>query len=145
MSFKPFRYLKTIFLLANIWSATLGCAYAEEVIVNPDVHQEAISRNALRAIFGMRIRTWPDGTPITVFILRPPNPVHTAFCKTQLTMFPHQLERAWDRLVYSGTGQAPIEVDSLKQMLTSVAETPGAIGYMADESLSGKVRKLKVD
>ena len=139
MPFIPLRYFKTVFVLAIVL-AVVGCAHAEEVIVNPDVKQVEISRNALRAIFGMRMRTWSDGTPITVFVLRSPNPVHKAFCIDQLKMFPHQLESAWDRLVFSGTGQAPIEVGSLQDMLESVAKTPGAIGYATAGSLNGEVR-----
>ena len=38
---------------------------------------------------------------------------------------------AWDRLVFSGTGQAPDTVTSTEEMLARVASTPGAIGYLS--------------
>jgi hypothetical protein len=105
-------------------------AYAQQVYVNSGVSQPPNDRQTLRAIFSMRLRTWPDGTPITVFVLAMTNPVHVDFCKEVLGVFPHQLQRAWDRLVYSGTGQAPVEVNSLEEMQRRVRETPGAIGYL---------------
>lgn len=108
--------------------------YAQQVYVNPDVFQAPDDRQTLRAIFSMRLRQWPDGKPVTVFVLPTSHPVHVAFCKEVLGVFPHQLQRAWDRLVYSGTGQAPVEVNSLEEMTQRVRDTPGAIGYLAKEN-----------
>lgn len=132
-------------LLACVLSAALyivAVAYGDEppeVIVHPDVDQQILSKNALRSIFGMRLRAWPDGTAVIVFVLPDDNPLHIAFSKETLNVFPHQLRYAWDRLVFSGTGQAPTEVSSEEEMRSKVASTPGAIGYlrrsMLDESV----------
>ncbi|HDL07753.1 MAG TPA: hypothetical protein ENG35_03325 [Desulfobacteraceae bacterium] len=99
------------------------------IIVNPQVVRGTVSRNSLQAIFGMRFHTWPDGIPIKVFVLPDNHPLHKKFCKDELNIFPHQLRWCWDRQVFSGTGQAPIEVSTPKEMLEKVASTPGAIGY----------------
>ncbi len=117
---------------------------AADVIVNPGVSQSTISQNTLRAIFGMRLLQWPNGEPITVFVLPPKNPVHTNFIKERLGVFPHQLERSWDLLVFSGTGQPPISVKSEKEMLKRIAETPGAIGYLSRKDFDENVRLLPI-
>ncbi len=104
--------------------------YAQEIVVHSSVLQEDISRNTLRAIFGMRHRKWADGVPIKVFVLRDDVSLHISFSKSILHVFPYQLRRAWDRQVYSGTGQAPNEVKSIEEMRKKIAETPGAIGYL---------------
>lgn len=92
----------------------------------------------------MRLRNWSDNTPITVFVLRNDDPLHTAFTKEVLNMFPHQLQRAWDRLVFSGTGQAPIVVNSMQEMAERVAATPGAVGYLERELIDERLRVLIV-
>ena len=55
-------------------------------------------------------------------------------------MLPYSLRRNWDRLIFSGTGRAPVRVQSVEEMMRLVRETPGAIGYIdkerADESVS---------
>ncbi len=102
---------------------------AERIIVNPSVTQEISSRE-LRSIFSMRRRTWKDGSAIRVFVLPDDHLTHKAFCKNKLGIFPHRLRKTWDRLVFTGTGQAPFEVASLKEMRSRVLETPGAIGYL---------------
>ncbi|MCP5419667.1 MAG: hypothetical protein H6970_04745 [Gammaproteobacteria bacterium] len=114
------------------------------VITSPDVVQQSLSPNALRAIFGMRLRSWPSGKPIQVFVLNETNPVHIQFCKQVLNIFPHQLRSSWDRQVYSGTGQAPREVESMEEMLAQVAATPGAIGYSERSRIDDSVRVLPI-
>jgi hypothetical protein len=79
-----------------------------EVIVSPAQTLQIIPRNTLRAIFGMRLRNWPDLTANRVFVLKDEHPVHIGFAKKVLNIYPHQLRLAWDRLVYSGTGQSPV-------------------------------------
>ena len=141
-----FRSIKFIMLVALCLSSISLTVEAEEVvIVNPDVTLEILSKNALRAIFGMRLRTWPDDQPIKVFVFKDNNPIHANFAKSQLSIFPHQLRRAWDRLVYSGTGQAPNQVDSVGDMRETIATTPGAIGYMEADQVTDRVRVLEVE
>jgi len=117
-------------------------AKAVDIIVNPSTPVNAISRGTARAIFGMRLLKWPDGQPIRVFVLEDASPTHIAFCKEVLNIYPYQLRQSWDRLVYSGTGQAPIEVASEEEMLARVASQPGAIGYLKRSMLNDRVRLL---
>jgi hypothetical protein len=99
------------------------------VVVNARVTQNWVSLNRLRAIFGMRQRKWDDGSLIRVFVLDSGAELHQRFCTDTLRVLPHQLDRAWGRLVFSGTGQAPHRLTSTEQLLERVAATPGAVGY----------------
>jgi len=117
-------------------SQALAAVGEPAVVVNSNVPVADISGNGLRGIFGMRLRVWSDGTPIRVFVLPDSAPEHEAFAKRRLSIFPHQLRRAWDRLVYSGIGQAPIRVQDTDEMLSRIASTPGAIGYLPVEMLN---------
>lgn len=106
--------------------------YASSVIVNSSSGTDAVSLSEIRAIFSMRLRRWPNGTPVTVFVLKSDSQTHSDFCKSVLNIYPHQLQAAWDRMVYSGTGKAPTVVNSEEEMRALVASTPGAIGYVAE-------------
>ena len=117
---------------------------AVEVIVNSKVATIRLTNMEIRAIFTMRLRNWPDGSRITVFVLDDNAPAQVEFAKTIMDMFPYQLRRYWDRLVFSGTGQAPTEVHSLAEMHDLVASTPGAIGYLGADQIDEKVRVVKV-
>ncbi|WP_231561642.1 substrate-binding domain-containing protein [Nitrosococcus oceani] len=134
------RFIFIVFIFFNV----IQEVNAQEVVVNPDVPETRLTRNTLRAIFSMRLRTWPDGSLIKVFVLSDNSPLHIQFSKKILNIFPYQLRRTWDRLVYSGTGQAPIEVNSIKEMSNKVASTPGAIGYLSSENTNAQVRTVKI-
>lgn len=111
-----------------------------EIVVNQSVPTQQSSLNKTRAIFTMRQRFWPSGEQIKVFTLADQSPIHKAFTKNKLQMFPHQLRRVWDRMVFSGTGQAPIALENEQQMLDKITNTPNAIGYLNSELENEKIR-----
>jgi ABC-type phosphate transport system substrate-binding protein len=137
----PLRYgLAAVLLLG----ASLH-ADAVEVVVNPSIKEHALALNSLRAIFSMRMTQWQDGTPIRVFVLGDKNPHHAAFSKQILGVFPHQLRRAWNRQIYSGTGQAPNKVETAAEMRYQIENTPGAIGYLPKEQLNEHIRTIEIE
>jgi hypothetical protein len=95
-----------------------------------------LDRSLLRAVFTMRVRQWPDGSPIKVFVLPDSDPLSDQFYRERLGMYSYVLRRAWDRMVFTGTGLAPTVVGTEKEMIERVRSTPGAIGYVRKRELS---------
>ncbi len=120
-------------------------AAAVEVIVNRNVAGTSLAQSSARAFFGMRLNRWPDGRPVQVFVLPDGHPTHAALCKEQLNLYPYQLRQSWDRLVYSGMAQAPIEVASEEEMISRVATTPGALGYVRKVKANDPVKVLSIE
>ena len=137
------KFIKFLYLLALIF-VFIAPANAQVVVVNKIPVQNSIAPETLRAIFGMRIHIWSDGTPISVFVLNTNHIVHINFCKEKLKVFPYQLQRTWNRLVFSGTGQAPIQVESIAEMKAKIASIPGAIGYLPDSAIDETIQPLDV-
>lgn len=137
-------FLVSLHLIGNmLLSADL---HAQQVIVNPDVKEQSMSLNGVRAVFFMRLVQWPDdGKPIRVFVLPDKNPLHISFSKNQLNAFPRQLRRSWDRLVFSGTGQSPTVVENEQEMRDKVANTSGAIGYVQEIKEDDTVRPMAIE
>ncbi|SFI96818.1 hypothetical protein [Nitrosomonas sp. Nm34] len=136
-----------LLLLIGVTPATSGTLDSDsvEVVVHPSVPVRNLSRNSLRAIFGMRLRAWQDGSPIRVFVLPDEAPLHNLFAKEKLNIFPYQLRSAWDRLIFSGTGQAPFLVNSEEEIRTRVASTPGAIGYLKRVNIDDTIQILHIE
>lgn len=114
------------------------------VIVNPSVPETNVSRNMLRAIYGMRLHSWSEQLPTRVFVLTDRSELHERFCEQKLDILPHQMQQAWDRLVFSGTGQAPMMLRTEEEMLRRVESTPGAIGYVSQAPTGNAVKILDV-
>jgi ABC-type phosphate transport system substrate-binding protein len=135
--------------LRGILSVVLFCIAtsigAVDLVVNPDVPVESLTRSMARSIFSMRMTSWPNGMPIQVFVLGDKTPLHAAFSKEILGVFPHQLRRAWNRQIFAGTGQAPAKVESEREMAEMVAKTPGAIGYVSEDMLNEQIRNIGVE
>lgn len=100
------------------------------VFTHKDVPPVLLSSDLLRSIFGMRATVWPNGQRIQVFVLPDKHPMHRRFSKSVLGLFPYQLRQAWDRAVFSGTGEAPVQVADVQEMLERLKTTAGAIGYL---------------
>ena len=92
---------------------------AVRVVVNPSVESKDISIEQIRRIFSMRQTAWPNEQAITVYVLANQHQTHKTFCTQVLGMFPYQLDRKWNKLVYSGLGEEPIKVQSEQEMLRS--------------------------
>ncbi|KKO09161.1 hypothetical protein LCGC14_0034990 [marine sediment metagenome] len=142
--------LLTIMIILVIGlSLTCTTAYAGEqpvlLVANSDVTTRRLNRDTARAIIAMRQRTWPDGQAVRVFVLDNNHPVHARFAKEQLSVYPHQLQLAWDRMVFSGTGQAPDRVNNQLEMRERVANTPGALGYLEREYLDDSIQVISMD
>jgi ABC-type phosphate transport system substrate-binding protein len=138
-------FLAACLLLGIMWTGAGRTAEPYEIVTHPGVKEKALSKSTLRAIFGMRLHSWPDGKAITVFVMPDDSPLHSAFSKEKLNVFPYQLRAAWDRLVFSGTGQAPVTVSSAEEMRAKVASTAGAIGYLPKSmTTDGKVNVLEI-
>lgn len=121
-------------LLTFIATSAHADSNSVTVLAHNNVNITELTSAQLRKIFSMRQTVWPDGQPITVFVLPSQHPAHHSLCKDILKMFPYQIERIWNKLAYSGLGEKPIEVISEQQMLEKLATTPGAIGYVIDST-----------
>jgi ABC-type phosphate transport system substrate-binding protein len=113
---------------------------AVEVIVSPALAKVNLDRSMLRAVFTMRVRQWPDGSPVRVFVLPDDDPLSDRFYIEQLGMYSYVLRKAWDRMVFTGTGFAPTVVRSEQEMTERVRSTPGAIGYVRKQRESSEFR-----
>jgi len=134
----------TKFYLSLLFIFIISPLQAQNLLVNKSLNISAISQDKLRAIYSMRTRVWSDGTPITVFILNPDSTLHKNFCLKNLEIFPYQLQRVWDVMVYSGTGQSPINLNSETEMVRKISITPGAIGYISKAGVIDNVKIINI-
>jgi ABC-type phosphate transport system substrate-binding protein len=117
---------------------------AVRVVVNSSVESKDISVEQIRRIFSMRQTAWSNNQAITVYVLSNQHQTHQTFSTKVLGMFPYQLDRIWNKLVYSGLGEEPIKVQSEQEMLERVSQKPGAIGYVMQQVSGDNINVIKV-
>jgi hypothetical protein len=123
--------LSTVMLLSVM---TLQADDSKVRLLDSSNNAKQLTIETIREIFFMRLSTWPDGSPIHVFVLPDNHPLHIRFAKEILGVYPFQLRSAWDRLVFSGTGVSPTTVESEEEMRARIESTPGSIGYTDKQS-----------
>lgn len=143
------KTMRSHIAILKVMLALLSLTVAEgasslEIIVHPGVATAELSRAQARLVFAGKITRWQDGSLIRVFILPEEAPLHQELCKGVLDLYPYQLRSAWDRIIYTGIGQAPIQVTTETEMRKRVASVPGAIGYIGKVYSHDKVRALSV-
>ncbi len=77
-------------------------------------------------------------------VLSDNDPLHIAFSKKVLGLYPYQLRRAWDRQLFTGTGQAPITVSSEQEARQVIAEMPGSLSYVSGDIQNRKIKQMEV-
>lgn len=133
-------WLVALLLMVSSAASPQDGAFSVEVIVSPSLANVTLDRSLLRAVFTMQVREWPDGTPVRVFVLPDDDPLSDQFYREQLGMYSYVLRRAWDRMVFTGTGFAPTVVRSEAEMIERVRSTPGAIGFVRKREASSRNR-----
>ncbi len=124
-----------------LWLVPAG---AQELIAHRSVEIHHLTRNEARLYLMMRLRHWPNGVPVKVFVLPDDDALHQRFVNTVLGLYPYQLRQVWDRLLFSGTGLVPVTLSSQQEMLERVAVTPGALGYTALDVSSPDILTIEV-
>ncbi|MCG5512411.1 hypothetical protein [Ectothiorhodospira shaposhnikovii] len=119
-------------------------AAAQVVVVNDSITQNALPLATVRAIFSLRVQSL-NGHKVTVFVLDSRDPVHAAFSKDVLGVFPYQLEAAWNRSIFSGASRGPVIVGSEAEMRRRVANTVGGIGYLSQPVTGAGIRVLNIE
>lgn len=144
--FKRLPRLPPIFMLVLVMGMLGHISYtlAVELIAHPSVPNHSLSQSQSRGIFIGRISHWEDGSAIRVFVLPETSAIHQEFAKQLLDLYPYQLRVAWNRIMFTGIGQAPVMLSSEAEMRRRVSETPGAIGYISKVQSNDKVRALPI-
>ncbi len=131
-----------IFILVVLVAAP---AYSGEVavIAHPSVPVNQISRSQLIDIYVGDVREWDNGEPVVLMDLKPKSEVKDAFYDF-IGKSSSRVKSIWMRHMLTGEAEPPEALESQKEILDIVTATPGAIGYVDREVVTGNVVTLAV-
>ncbi|WP_228612908.1 phosphate ABC transporter substrate-binding protein [Alkalimonas sp.] len=128
----------TILLSSVLLSAGL-VAEPLAVIVHPTNVAELSAEDVSRLYLG-RGRTFSDGNSAIPINLAEGMPGRERFDERALNRSSAQLKAYWSKLVFTGKGTPPQEVDSFDEMLKLVATNPSIVGYVPAAAVDERVR-----
>lgn len=130
------------FLALLVAALLAGPAPADDaiaVIVGKAPPHIAFDRANLEDIFLRRIQVDDERAALVPLNLSSTEPLRIAFSLSLLGERPEDLQRYWTERYFHGISP-PYTVHSEESMLRFVADTPGAIGYVAACRVDGRVR-----
>lgn len=139
-------FLGVIFLaIVGMNFSSPGIASADDLIVigNRSVPVSTLTEKEVKMIYLGRQKIWGNGMKV-FFVALGDNETSERFFKHYLDKNQGMYKKYWKKQVFSGGGKPPKEFDKEKDLVTYVAETKGAVGYISSKSYTDNVKILSV-
>lgn len=118
-------------------------ASAETVIIsNKGVSSKSLTASSLKKIFLGKMRTYPDGGKVKPVDQKTGSPSHTVFYSRVIKKNATELKSYWAKLIFSGKGRPPKQLDGDSAVKAWVEKTTGAIGYIDSKAVDETVKIL---
>lgn len=133
------RTLLLLSIIACLTAPHPAAAGELHVIVGGDSPVKRISRRQLARIYLKKTLINDQGIPWTPLNLEAAHPLRQAFSQALFKQFPEEMEAYWNVQYFQGVSP-PYVVGSEKAVVSFIAATPGAIGYIAPCRLDSGVK-----
>jgi len=114
-----------------------------KVIANPSVTTDFISAGELKRIYLLQTRKLKNGSVVEP-VLQKRGTVHDTFSRQFLERDGEEIRTYYHGVVFTGKGSMPREVNSDQEMVSYIARTRGAIGYVSGGANIDGVKALFV-
>ena len=136
-----FSKLKTLFVALTLFISS--AAYADLAIIgHPGSNAGDIDIQSARKIFLGERKSFPSGNHATPMNHSVGSPDRKEFFALVMNMPESNYKRHWKRKMSKGISHVPAELKSHKEVLRSIANTPGSIGYIDASKVDDTVKVL---
>jgi len=138
------KYLSMLLLLfagliINAQDATLTA------ISNPKGAPATLKMSDLKSIMKGEKQRWSDGTKVSIVLMKTNTSTGETTCQKIYSMSGDKVKRFWLGLSFSGKADAPTFCNSVTELESIVAQTPGAIGIIDKVSTGTGIKIIMVD
>lgn len=111
------------------------------VIVSSKSPVSALTKDQAQKIFMGKINSFPDGSAAVPIDL-PDGPDKEAFYQQVASKGSAQMKAYWAKIGFTGKGQPPREVGSVKEMVQLIGKNPNMVGYVDKASADSSVKAI---
>ncbi len=112
-----------------------GAAQQQVVFISHPTNTN-LTISDVKRFYSLRKKLMDNGERASLVMLSPDAPETVEAFRFLLGMYPYQVQRTWDRAVFSGKGAAPTVMQDSSNIIKYVAANPGAVGYVLVSSES---------
>lgn len=114
------------------------------VVIHPSNNAELSQKDVQRIFFGKE-KKFSDGKEVLPLNQVPSSSARDAFDTNTLGRSSTQIAAYWSKLVFTGKGIPPKELDNDAAVLSIVADNPNAIGYVDSASVTDAVKAISLN
>jgi TonB family protein len=141
---RPMKALRILIIAGLVLVSVASLASSDiKVIANSSVTADFISAGELKRIYLLQSRKLKDGSVVEP-VLQKRGAVHEAFSRQFLEREGEEIRTYYHGVVFTGKGSMPREVNSDSEMVSYIARTRGAIGYVSGGANTDNVKVLAV-
>lgn len=130
-----------LLLLICILSSTHSSADEILVIVNPDNPIESLDQKQIQQLFLGRMSLFPNSeVKVSAVDQEENSKAYQHFYKNVMNINDTKLKRYRAYYLFSGKGQVPKTMDSIKALIQYVSKNPNAIAYINKQDLNDSVK-----
>lgn len=107
-----------------------------EVIVHPS-NGAALDKDSIQRIYLGKTRAFPGGGEAVAISMKEGTAAEGEFTKSVLGKSPKQLKAYWAKMVFTGKGTPPRQIDSAAEMVNLISANPNLIGFVPAGSAGG--------
>ena len=134
------RIFHLVFILTLAFSNNAAEAADLVVIVSARTSLTVLRVDQVADIFLSQTSRFPDGSEAVAVDQKLGSPLRDEFYDKVVHRSRALMKAYWTKLIFTGRGQPPTEVDDNASMRKLVADTPGMIGYIERADLDPSVR-----
>ena len=115
------------------------------VISNNKGAPSTLKIDALKSVFKGEKQRWNDGTKVTIALMKTNTPVGSVTSRKIFNMSGDELRKFYFGLEFAGKGQYPNMFDTVEELQSFVARTPGAIGIISDSGVNPGIKEIMIE
>ena len=126
-------------LITVLLAACLSPVWADTIVIVNLKQASKLTPTDIRNIYLGNKKSFPDGSTAIPVALKD-GKARDQFMAEVLSKTEGQYKAIWSRLMFTGTGQPPREVDNEEEVKKVVAANPNIIGFIDSSKLDATVR-----
>lgn len=103
---------------------------SQSLVIVTSKSNESLTLQDVKRLYSLKQKFLPNNKRAKLIMLPLDEATTLQFSQNLYGLYPYQLQRIWDRAVFSGRGKAPTIKENTLDMLSFIDENNDALGYM---------------
>lgn len=131
---------KVVCVISTLTLMNMSHAIADVAVVVHPSNDAAFDKGTIKKIFLGKSKSYSNGRSAILISANYSDPATEEFNSKVLGKSSSQVKAYWSKILFTGKGTPPQEMDSNAAVISSIASNPDAIGYLDASAVTGDVK-----